>query len=109
MYWDFSRGGYGMLAPDGSEQPALLDALVRPYPARTAGDPIAYGFDGAAFTFSYRPDGSKLATEIVVPARVFPDGYDVDCGGCAYEIVAGALRITRAAGSPTTVVLRARP
>jgi endoglycosylceramidase len=102
IYWELGRdGGYGMLAPDGTEKPALLDVLVRPYPARVAGDPIDWSFDGAVFTLRYRP--ASGTTEIVVPARVFPNGYSVDCGGCAYEKAGDLLRITRAGGSTVTL------
>ena len=98
MYWayDKSDGGYGMLASDGSEKPELVGALVRPYPERVAGKPISYAFDAATstFTFEYTPDRSvTAATEIVVPARVYPNGYTVECGGCATEKAAGVLRI----------------
>src|SRR3990172_8130615 len=51
MYWDYVKGGYGLLAADGSERTALTDALVRPYPERVAGDPVAYAFDEATRTF----------------------------------------------------------
>jgi endoglycosylceramidase len=85
-YWAYDDGGYGVVDADGSERTELVDALVRPYPLRVAGDPIAYAFDAATstFTFSYTPDASlKLPTEIVVPARVYPSGWSVDCAGCA--------------------------
>ena len=48
MYWAYDKGGdYSLLDADGNEKTALLDVLVRPYPARVAGDPISYGFDPA--------------------------------------------------------------
>jgi endoglycosylceramidase len=89
MYWAYDKSdGYALLDPDGNEKPTLVDVLVRPYPARVAGDPIAYAFDAASstFTFSYAPDRAlALPTEIVVPARRYPNGYTVECGGCRYE------------------------
>lgn len=109
MYWSYDQGGsYSLLAADGTETPLLVDTVVRPYPDRVAGDPIAYAFDATSrtFTFSYTPDRSKLPTEIAVPARVWPDGYAVDCGGCRYEIRSGALVLdTPPPGSPATVVI----
>ncbi len=110
MYWAYDKSdGYGLLAPDGTEKPLLVDTVVRPYPERVAGDPISYAFDAATstFTFVYTPDGkSKLPTEISVPARVWPNGYSVDCGGCRYEIRSGELVLdTPPPGAPATVVI----
>lgn len=59
MYWAYDKSdGYALLDPDGNEKPALLGALVRPYPAHIAGTPVSYGFDPAAKTFTarYRPN-----------------------------------------------------
>ena len=111
MYWSYDKSdGYGLLASDGTEETALLDALVRPYPERIAGDPIAYAFEPATstFTFTYTPDrASALPTELVVPARTYPAGYQVTCDGCAFTQDAGALHITTPpAGSPATIVIQ---
>jgi endoglycosylceramidase len=111
MYWSYDKSsGYGLLDVDGNEKPALLGALVRPYPERVAGIPIAYGFDPATstFTVSYTPDGAITApTVIVVPTRVYPSGYTVECDGCAYEQAANQLTITTPPhDSPATIVIR---
>ena len=111
MYWAYAKGGgYSMLLADGSEKQPLVDTLVRPYPERVAGDPIAYAFDAATstFTMTYRPDASITApTVLSVPTRVYPDGYVVDCGDCVSEKSTGTLRITRAgSASPATITLR---
>jgi len=37
IYWDYTKGGYGVLDKQGQEQKALLEILVRPYPERVAG------------------------------------------------------------------------
>lgn len=114
MYWEYGRddGGYGMLAVDGSPKPALMEALVRPWPERVAGDPIEWSWDGAArrFTFRWRVDSSVRApTEIVAPARVWPGGVKVECAGCEVEMAGERVRVMRAtpgAGGEVTVVLR---
>jgi len=111
MYWAYDRSdGYGLLAPDGTEKANLVGAVVRPYPERIAGEPLSYAFDPVtqAFTLTYAPDRfSALPTELSVPPRVYPDGYHVDCGGCAYEITDGALRITAPpSAEPAVVTLR---
>jgi endoglycosylceramidase len=111
MYWAYDKsGGYALLDADGNEKPALLGALVRPYPERVAGIPISYAFDAATstFTVSYTPDRAVTApTVIVVPARVYPNGYTVECDGCAFETAANQLTITTAPrSSPATIVIR---
>jgi hypothetical protein len=61
-------------------------------------------------TISWEPDASVDApTEIVVPARLFPAGVTVDCGGCTVEDAPGLVRLrTSPPGNPVVVTLRAR-
>jgi endoglycosylceramidase len=97
-YWDYSEGGaYSVLAADGSEETALMTAIVRPWPERVAGALESFTFDATtlAFTMRYRPDPKVTAPTVVrVPQRVYPDDfYQVDCGGCSTEIVAGELHL----------------
>ena len=110
MYWAYDKsGGYGLLDPDGNEKPALLGALVRPYPERVAGTPIDYRFDAttSTFTASYTADRAVTApTIIVVPDRLYPSGYTVECDGCALETSANQLTITTPPrSSPSTIVI----
>ncbi len=110
MYWNYTKdGGYGILDADGNEKPALMSVLVRPYPARVAGDPLSYEFDEATRTFTLRFDvDSRItaATEIVVPARVYPEGVKVACGGCEVEVTAGRVLLRSVpAGDATAVVV----
>lgn len=62
----------------GREPEDILD-LVRVYPQRIAGDPIAFAFDPSFRVFSLRfaeRDGVQGPTEIYIPeARVYPDGW----------------------------------
>jgi endoglycosylceramidase len=108
-YWSYGMGGYGPLTSDGNEIPALVDAIALPYPTFTAGDPMSYAFDPttSTFTYVYTPDTKIMApTEIVVPARVYPNGYAIECGGCATTRTATGLNVTKpASGGTTTVVL----
>jgi endoglycosylceramidase len=109
MIWDYTRGGYGLLNEDGSEAQPLVDSVVKPYPERVAGDPIAWAFDDATgtFTLKYHARASVAAPTIVsVPARVYPSGYVVTCGGCKASVAAGSLTITTPpAGDPAVVTL----
>jgi endoglycosylceramidase len=93
MYYDFTKndGGYGLLNADGTEKPELLDIVVRPYPSRVAGTPKSYAFDAATKTFTLTMGAaSRGTTEIIVPKRVYANGVDVDCGGCAHSLDAAS-------------------
>jgi endoglycosylceramidase len=109
-YWAYDKGGYGVLAEDGSEKKDLMGALVRPWPERVAGDPEGYAFDAATSTFTLRftPDASISApTVIVVPDRVYPNGYVVDCGGCTTKPQKGTVELTQVpAGSVAVVTVK---
>jgi len=110
-YWAYDNSdGYGLVNPDGSEKPLLDDTVARPYPARVAGDPVSYAFDAAtsAFTFVYTPDPSlAVPTEVIVPARVYPNGFTVDCAGCVAAPQGDELVITTPpTDRPATITLR---
>jgi hypothetical protein len=98
MYWAYSRGGgYAPLDADGNEITAITDAIVRPYPARIAGDPVRWTHDEAAGTLTvvYRPDPRIAApTEVVVPARLAPGGVTVGCDGCTSVVAGDVVRVT---------------
>lgn len=108
MYWSYDRSdSYGMLAPDGTEKMDLTNLLVRPFPERVAGTPTSYAFDAASatFTFVYAPDrGIAQPTQIAVPPRVYPDGYTVDCGGCASHQDSGELVIDKPPPGATATI-----
>ncbi len=66
-----------------------LQAVVRPYPAATAGEPLRMSFDirSRIFEFEFRHDPNVSApTEIFVPALQYPGGYDVEVSDGTYEI-----------------------
>jgi endoglycosylceramidase len=111
-YWSYDEGGgYSPLDADGAERADLVGALVRPWPERVAGDPVRYAFDPATSTFTlrYRPDAQVAgATILVLPDRVYPHGYTVDCGGCATKAGEdGRLSLTSAPpGDEVTVTVQ---
>jgi endoglycosylceramidase len=98
MYWDYGKdGGYSPLDADGKEIVAITGAIVRPYPARVAGDPVDWLHDEAAGTLTvrWRPDDRIAApTEIIVPPRLVTAGVTVECDGCTSEIDGDVVRIT---------------
>lgn len=112
MYWSYDKGGgYSPLAADGSEHVELLDAIVRPYPERVAGDPIAYAHDRATgtFTATWRQSATVSAPTIVsAPARAYPNGFDVACAGCEHRIEGARVLVTRAPAGEVTLTLTRR-
>ena len=110
MYWEYQKGGYGPLDSTGQEQKTLLDAIVRPFPLRVAGDPVSYAFDekSLSFTLTYLPtEAIGAPTLISVPKRVYPSGYKVSCTGCTHTAqAAGVLSITTPpTGTPATITV----
>ena len=106
MYWSYDKSdGYSLLDVDGNEKPDLVNAVVRPYPERVAGTPVSYAYDAGTFTLVMKVDASVTApTLISVPARVYPNGYQVECGGCAATQQPGELSITGLVGDVTVTL-----
>lgn len=98
MYWDYSRGGgYAPVDAGGAEVPAIIDAIVRPYPTRIAGDPLDWRYDPGtgALVLRWRPDPAIAApTELIVPARLAGGGVTVACAGCAWTWTGDVVAIT---------------
>jgi endoglycosylceramidase len=108
MYWAFDRGGgYSMLDDQGEGVPTLLDAIVRPYPERIAGDPTGWDYDESTrtLTVAWRPDPTVHApTVIVAPARVYPDGVNATCDGCTAVVHGDEIVISSSAAATTVRV-----
>jgi len=69
-----------LVNPGGGEKPHV-DVFVRPYPARVAGTPVSFSFDieTGIFELTLLADAASAgSTEIVVPARNFAAGFDVE-------------------------------
>jgi endoglycosylceramidase len=93
IFWSYDENLVHDLtrAPTGTNvRTSTLDALVRPNPMVTDGTPASLAFDPdtGAFTYTYRttrPDGGVAraghGTSILLPNRVYPDGYRVTVDG----------------------------
>ena len=93
IFWTYDENLVADLhaPPTGANvRTGALGALVRPNPQAVNGTPTSADFDpetrGYDFTYSTtRPDGTPadrhLRTSIVLPARIYPDGYTVTVDG----------------------------
>lgn len=93
-----------------------LQAAIRPYPMRTAGQPLSLSFDihKKRFEFTFRgDDGIDAPTEIFVPAYQYPHGCTVEVSDGSYELdrAAQVLRWRHAPGKPlhAVVITPAKP
>jgi endoglycosylceramidase len=111
MIWAYDEGGgYSLLDAQGNEVAPLVAAIVRPVPARVAGAPLGWSYDPTTSTFELRwhADSAITApTEIMVPARVYPNGFTVECGGCSVELDAAGttVRLGHVTGDPSVATI----
>jgi hypothetical protein len=74
-----------------------LEAVVRPYASKVAGEPLEMTFDlkRRTFEFTFRHDASVEAPTVVyVPNLQYPDGYRVEVSDGSYETDPKAQRLT---------------
>ncbi len=74
-----------------------LEAVVRPYPRKVAGEPLRMAFDlkYCIFEFKFRHDPAVSApTEIFVPNYQYPDGYVVEVSDGTYGVDRAGQTIT---------------
>jgi endoglycosylceramidase len=83
---DWNDEGYGLLRPeDGAERPAVA-ALVRAYPRAIACTLRAFSFDPRGREGTLEWEAKDGVTEIVAPARLYPEGVTArleGAQGCA--------------------------
>ncbi|MCP4805146.1 MAG: glycoside hydrolase family 5 protein [Proteobacteria bacterium] len=97
-YWDYGFGGWLPVDGDGNEL-ETMDVLVRVYPQRVAGTPVSFGFDRDSRVFELEftdREGVSGATEIYVPPRHYPDGFDVELsdGDWVFDTDSNLLSVT---------------
>src|SRR6185295_15687799 len=75
---------FSLVRADGTEN-AIAAAIIRPFPRAVAGSDIAFSFDAAsrATALSYTP--APGVTEVSIPARAYPAGFDVEIEGGCYD------------------------
>jgi len=107
-YWSYDEGddSYGLLNSDGSEKPAIVSIVTRPYPQNVAGKNVQYAWDSNAhtLTLTYAPDSSIDApTLISVPPAFAPAA--VSCGDCRYDFDAPGVRILAPPSGDTATIV----
>jgi len=83
-----------------------LDAVVRPYARKVAGEPLRMSFDvkRKVFDFEFRHDPAVVApTEIFVPDYHYPHGYAVQVSDGRYEVAREAQTLIYHHGDGQTV------
>jgi endoglycosylceramidase len=92
----------GLVAADGTEYPVAA-AVLRPFARAVAGDGITTSFDSTkrVFSLTFTPSASSV-TEVSLPARAFPSGYDLSlAGGCVDATHPGSLMVQSDPGANT--------
>jgi endoglycosylceramidase len=115
-WWEYSVGktawnaeALSLVDADGHEYTDIVDAVARPYPRAVAGDDAKWGWNAAqkVFTLAYQAKATGL-TEIALPPRAFPKGWQVTVTGdaCASPVYdrRGLLVRSASAGAVKVVV-----
>ena len=82
-YWSSDPGGWGPWNPDLTES-HIMNQLIRVYPHAISGEPISFSYikETGAFDFVYMNEPTIDApTEIFIPKRFFPNGYNLEVDG----------------------------
>ena len=93
--------------PTGANLKAVkLDQLVRPYPQVVAGTPESWSYADGTFDARWATGAAKGDSEIVIPARAYPDGYATQVLGGSITSKKGdrLLRVTACRGVPEVAV-----
>lgn len=87
------------LARSDGEETSLAAAIIRPFPRAVAGNDVVFSYESTSrkLSLSYTPDSSEV-TEVALPDRAYPEGYDVSITGGCYD-----------PSTPGTLLVRANP
>jgi endoglycosylceramidase len=78
-YWSNDLGGWSPLDGNQQETP-ILNELIRTFPRAVSGDILAFNYDDATGIFQLNFKNNKSIaqpTEIFVPTRKYPNGWDL--------------------------------
>jgi endoglycosylceramidase len=97
---------FSFVAADGTEN-TTAKALIRPFARAVAGSAIAQSWDPVSSTFALAYVPASGVTEVQLPSRAYPSGYDVSLsGGCYDKTSAPGRLLVRADQGATAVSLR---
>jgi endoglycosylceramidase len=100
---------FSFVAADGTEYP-VAKALIRPFARAVAGDAVAQSWDPASSTFTLAYVATSGVTEVQLPARAYPSGYDVALsGGCYDETSSPGRLLVKADDRARVISLRVTP
>jgi endoglycosylceramidase len=88
--WDGEE--FSLVAGDGTELP-VAQAVIRPFARAVAGSSIAAAFDTATSTFTLAYAPASGVTEVSLPSRAYPSGYDVALTGGCYDVTSAPGRM----------------
>ncbi|MCA9610441.1 MAG: cellulase family glycosylhydrolase [Myxococcales bacterium] len=110
--WEGGRGGEGSYDVwDETGAPSSVGlAIARPYPARVAGAPVGWSWDGDRFVFDWDEDGSATGETIVaLPAVVFDAGADATLDDGGEVRIEGARAVIPQTGGRRHLAIARRP
>jgi endoglycosylceramidase len=76
---------FSLIAPDGTEYP-VAKAVQRPFARAVAGSTVKQAYDPASHTFSLGFVASAGVTEVSLPARVYPSGFQLTVTGACADV-----------------------
>jgi endoglycosylceramidase len=102
---------FGLVAADGSENP-VAKAILRPFARAVAGTSVNQAYDAASNTFSLGYVATGGVTEVSLPPRAYPSGYDLTLTGACADTASTPGRLLLQAdtdGGASSVSLRIAP
>jgi endoglycosylceramidase len=83
---------YSVVSADGTEYP-VAQALVRPFARAVAGSAVAQHWDPSSRTFTLTYSPVPQVTEVQLPARAYPSGYQISISGGCYDATSAPGRL----------------
>jgi endoglycosylceramidase len=100
---------FSFVAPDGTENDTAR-ALIRPFARAVAGGAIAQSWDPDSGTFALSYVPASGVTEVQLPSRAYPSGFDLSLSGGCYDKTSTPGRLlVQADPGAATVSLRVAP
>jgi endoglycosylceramidase len=100
---------FSFVSADGTEN-ATAKSLIRPFARAVAGENVVQSWDAPSSTFSLTYTASSGVTEVELPVRAYPSGYDVTLtGGCYDKAPAAGRMLVQADAGGASVSLRIAP